>query len=167
MHALLRTSRSLIGMAVVFLAATHTSGVQTATAQSSGGAAQATMHGSWSSRSASGLTLMGTWTAVPDTAKGIVIGTWTLLNPLGDTLATGAWSAAKEPAQWYGAWRAVVAGRPGEYSGTWTAAVDIGVNGSFVDLFNKALQTIVSGGWRAGGQSGAWSIRTFEGERRP
>ena len=110
---------------------------------------------------------MGTWTAVPDTAKGTVIGSWTLLNPQFDTLATGAWSAAKESAQWYGAWRAVVAGRPGEYSGTWRSAVDIGADGSFVDLFNKALQTIVSGTWRAEGQSGAWSIRTFEGAGRP
>jgi hypothetical protein len=57
-----------------------------------------------------------------------------------------------------------MAGRRGEYSGTWTAGVDLDVDASFVDLFEKAVRTAVSGTWRAGSRSGAWSIRALERE---
>ena len=128
------------------------------------GVAQASRSGSWSARTASGRTFMGTWTAVHDTAKGTATGVWTLLGEENVTLATGGWSAAKSPVNWTGAWRANFAGRDGEFSGTWTATTDLAGNAPFVDLFEKALQVIVSGTWRTGGQSGAWSIRAFARE---
>jgi hypothetical protein len=102
---------------------------------------------------------MGTWTAVPDSTGETVMGTWTLVDAQGRTVADGGWSAAKSPARWNGAWRAVISGRDGEYSGTWSADVDLTVKATFADLFEKAVQTVVSGNWRAGNRSGAWSIR--------
>ena len=117
--------------------------------------------GSWSAAASGGLTLMGTWTAVLDPA-GTVTGTWVLIDAQGTTRADGGWSAAKSPAGWAGAWRAMVTGRDGEYSGTWTAAVDGKPDARLADLFEKAIQAVVSGNWRVGGRSGAWSIRTFK-----
>jgi hypothetical protein len=105
---------------------------------------------------------MGTWTAVPNPTSGTVTGTWTLADAQGRTVAGGAWSAAKSPARWTGAWRAVISGRDGEYSGTWTSGVDLKADARFVDLFEKAVRSVVSGNWRAGRQSGAWSIRAFK-----
>jgi hypothetical protein len=118
--------------------------------------------GSWSAATRNGLTVMGTWTAVLDT-NGTVTGTWALVDAQGTTRADGAWSAAKSPNGWTGAWRAVISGRAGELAGTWTAAVDRKPAGRLADLFEKAVEAIVSGTWRVGaGQSGAWSIRTFK-----
>ena len=115
--------------------------------------------GTWSAASNSGLTLMGTWTAVPDSASGTVTGTWTLFDGRGNTVARGGWSAAKESREWAGEWRAVASGREGEFRGTWSSTVDLGVKAEFAALFEKAVQTIVSGEWRMGRYAGGWSIR--------
>jgi len=146
-------------LCLLFLAAIDVSGAQAVARQGASGNAQSNASGTWSARSSSGLTLMGTWTAVPDTATGTVTGTWALMDAQGGTVAYGGWSAAKSSDRWTGAWRAVVSGREGEYSGTWTAAVELKGDARFVDLFEKATQSVVSGTWRAGKQSGAWSIR--------
>jgi hypothetical protein len=120
--------------------------------------------GNWSAKNSNGLTLTGGWTAVPDSTGHIVTGTWTLVNPQGTTLASGAWSAAKAPTQWTGAWRAVIAGRSGEYSGTWTSSVDLKKDAPFAELFEKAVEVVVSGNWRSDKQSGPWSIRAAKRE---
>ena len=117
--------------------------------------------GSWSAATGTGLTLMGTWTASLD-PSGTVTGTWALADAQGTTRAEGGWSAAKSPDGWTGAWRAMVSGREGEYLGTWTAALDGKPDARLGDLFENAVQAIVSGNWRVGGRSGAWSIRTFK-----
>jgi hypothetical protein len=116
--------------------------------------------GTWAARSGAGLTLGGTWTAVADAKTGAVTGTWTLNDAGGKVLRRGGWSAAKSPKGWSGAWRAVVTGSQGEYSGTWRADVDLKPDARFADLFESALKAVVGGSWRAGAQSGAWSIRT-------
>ena len=116
----------------------------------------------WAARSSSGLTLGGTWTATEDQKTGTVSGTWTLVDGQGRTVANGAWSAAKAASGWTGSWRAVAAGRAGEYSGTWSASVDLKGSARFSDLFARAIGTAVSGTWRAGGQSGAWTIQAFK-----
>jgi hypothetical protein len=151
--------KPVLVVCLLFFAAVDASGAQAVVRQGASGAARSNPSGTWSARNNSGLTLMGTWTAVPDSAKGTVTGTWTLVDAQGRSVADGGWSAAKSPAGWNGAWRAVVSGRDGEYSGTWTARVDLEVGGRFVDLFEKAAQAVVGGTWRAGRQSGAWSIR--------
>jgi hypothetical protein len=115
----------------------------------------------WSATSSKGQTLMGTWTAVPDPAAASVTGTWTLVDTNGKTRARGGWSAAKSPAGWNGSWRAIVSERTGEYSGTWSTDVDLGAGARLSGLFEKAIESVVSGRWRAGGQSGAWSIRAY------
>jgi hypothetical protein len=116
-------------------------------------------YGTWSATNGKG-TLMGTWTAVPDSANGTVTGTWTLAGAEGKTVAFGGWSAVKANDRWSGAWRANVTGQGGEYSGTWTSSVDLKPNARFADMFEKAAVAIVSGTWTAAkGQSGAWSIR--------
>jgi hypothetical protein len=154
-------------LCLLLLAAIDVSGAQSAVRQHAAGNAQSNRSGTWSATNGSGLTLVGTWTAVPDLASGAVTGTWTLFDAQGGTVANGGWSAAKSPTQWSGAWRAVIAGRDGEHAGTWTAGVDLKVDAPFVDLFEKAIGSVVSGSWRAGSQSGAWSIRALERAGRP
>ena len=116
----------------------------------------------WSARSSTGLTLMGTWTALPGPTSGTVVGTWTLVDAQGRTVADGAWSASKSPGEWSGAWRAVVSGDMADHVGTWNAGVNLKANAQFADLFEKAVQAIVGGDWRYGRSSGAWSIRAFK-----
>jgi hypothetical protein len=124
--------------------------------------AQPSKQGSWSARSSAGTIFRGTWTAVPDAKTGAATGTWTLDDEKGKPLRRGAWSAAKSAKEWNGAWRATVSGREGEFSGTWTASAEIDPNARFAELFELAIKTVVSGSWRAGAQSGTWSIRAFE-----
>ena len=102
---------------------------------------------------------MGTWTGAVDPKTGTVSGTWTLIDARGTTTMSGGWSAAKSPTGWSGSWRAVVSGSKGEYSGTWTADVKLPASAPFANLFEKAVQTAVSGRWRTGRYFGAWSIR--------
>lgn len=116
----------------------------------------------WGARSSNGLTLMGTWTAIPDTASGTVTGTWTLLDTEGRTVTAGGWSASKSPDGWTGNWRAVIDGTESKYSGAWTATVELEAGARLPDLFEKAMQSVVSGKWRAGRQSGAWAIQGFK-----
>jgi len=122
-------------------------------------AGQSERSGTWSATSNTGLTLMGTWTAVPDSASGTVVGTWTLSDQRGNTMAYGGWSAAKENREWTGEWRAVASGREPEFRGTWSSTVELSVKAQFAELFEKAVQAIVSGEWRMGRYAGAWSIR--------
>lgn len=145
----------------LLLAAVDASGAQAVVRPDTAGHALTKRDGSWSAATNTGLTLMGTWTAILD-STGTVTGMWTLVDAQGNTRAEGGWSAAKSPDGWTGAWRAVVYDRAGEYSGTWTAAVDGKSDARLAVLFEKALQTIVSGNWRVGERSGAWSIRTFK-----
>ena len=125
-------------------------------------AGQAVPVNTWSARSNSGLSLIGTWTVVADTAKGTAGGTWTLVDAQGNTVTGGAWSASKAPAGWDGAWRAVIAGTTADHVGTWTSSIDLKPGASFAELFEKALQTFVSGDWRYGQYSGTWTIRAFK-----
>ena len=145
----------------LFLAAVDATRAQGVARPDSAGNTAIKRDGSWSAATSNGLTLMGTWTAILD-PSGTVTGTWALVDAQGNTRADGGWSAAKSPDGWTGAWRAVVSGREGEYAGTWTAALDGKRDARLGVLFEKALQTIVSGNWGVGGRSGAWSIRTFK-----
>lgn len=113
----------------------------------------------WSARSAGGMLLVGTFTVVPDEATGTVTGTWTLNGAQGQVLASGGWSAAKMPGEWSGAWRSIVAGSNREYAGTWTAALGQKDGTKLPQMFLRSLHEIVTGGWRSGGNGGAWSIR--------
>ena len=119
------------------------------------------LKGGWTARSTTGRTLKGTWTATADPKTGAVTGTWTLDDAKGTTVASGGWSAAKSPTGWSGAWRSVVSGSKVEYSGTWDAAVKLKADAPFALLFATAIKDVVSGTWRSGRHSGAWSIRVF------
>jgi hypothetical protein len=120
--------------------------------------------GNWSARSSTGRTLMGSWKAVPGPTPGTVTGTWSIADSRGKPVATGAWAASKATTGWNGNWRAVVAGRDGEHSGSWTSSAALDPAASFADLFEQAVDTIVSGTWRAGSRTGAWSIRSAKRE---
>ena len=126
------------------------------------GDAQGTLSNTWSARTSTGRTLTGRWNAVVDPQTGTVTGSWTLDDAKGKALAGGGWSAAKSSNRWTGTWRSVVSGSTTEYSGTWDADVDLKPDASLADLFKAAIQTAASGSWRAGRQSGAWSIRVAE-----
>jgi len=116
----------------------------------------------WSARNSNGQMFGGTWTAVPDTTNGTVTGTWTLVDAGGRTLANGGWTASKSPDGWSGNWRAAnFGGTEHEFTGSWRADVALKSSAGFAALFEKAIQAVVSGSWRMGSNSGAWSIRTF------
>jgi hypothetical protein len=115
----------------------------------------------WAARSSDGLTIGGTWTVIEHLKTGGVTGTWTLVDAQGRMAATGGWSAAKSTTGWTGSWRAAATGQRGEYTGTWTAKVDLKPAGGFADLFAKAVEAAVSGTWRAGPRSGAWTIQVY------
>lgn len=123
------------------------------------GAARNTLTGAWSATSGT-MALMGSWTAVPDSAHGTVLGTWTLNDNQGKVVMSGLWSASKAADRWFGNWRANVSGRGGEYTGTWDSSTDLKKGQQFGDLFEKAIFAVVNGTWRSGGNSGAWAIRT-------
>jgi hypothetical protein len=146
---------------LLLLPAVDISGAQVVR-QDSARSTQGNRSGTWAARTSTGVTLMGTWTGEPDSTGTTVIGTWTVADAQGKTVANGAWSAAKSPDRWTGAWRSAMAGRSGEYAGTWSSGVDLNGRATFADLFEKAVQDVVSGTWRAGGQAGAWSIRTLK-----
>jgi hypothetical protein len=132
------------------------------TASGAAANAQTARPNTWGATSSTGLTLMGTWTAVPDSTSGTVTGTWTLLDSEGRMVTSGGWSASKSPEGWSGNWRAVLDGNESKYSGAWSAAVDLKADARLSDLFEKAVQSVVSGKWRAGRQSGAWAIQAFK-----
>ena len=126
-----------------------------------GGGAQSATPNTWSATSSGGITMGGTWTVSPGPTSGTVVGTWTLVDAKGRTLASGGWSAAKSESEWSGDWRAAVyPGKP-EFKGTWRARVDLKSNAPCADLFEKAVQSAVSGSWRHGRYKGTWSIRAF------
>lgn len=156
----------LFSACLLFLAAIGASGAQAVARQDTTNTRN-NRWGNWSATNGSGATLTGTWTAIQDSTTGTVTGTWTLADAQGKTVAGGGWSAAKSPTEWTGAWRAVVSGRDGEYSGTWSSGVDLKKDAQFADLFEKAAQSVVSGAWRMGNRSGAWSIRTAKREGVP
>ena len=147
---------------LLFLIALEGSSVQAGMPRGRGADGQSGRLNTWSARSSTGRTLGGTWTATADPSTGTVTGTWTLIDAKGRPVMRGGWSAAKKRTGWTGAWRAAVAGSKEEYSGTWSAGVDLKPEARFADLFKMAVQKVVSGNWRAGRQSGAWSIRAFE-----
>ncbi len=143
---------------LLLLTALQPSGAQTVMRLDSVGLKAGARSGTWSAINGK-TTFMGTWTAIPDTAHNTLSGAWTLNDAQGKTAVFGGWSAAKAADGWTGAWRANVTGRSGEYSGTWTSTVDLKTDARLVDLIEKAVQSIVSGTWSTGAESGAWSIR--------
>ena len=140
---------------------------QVAARQDSAASAANNQSGTWTATTGNGLPLRGTWTAVFEPTSRTVTGGWVALDQQGSTLAQGGWSASKSGTQWIGAWRAAMAGRNGEYSGTWSTGVDLKGDGTFLDLFEKAAQAVVSGVWRSGNLSGPWAIRAAKLEPRP
>jgi hypothetical protein len=152
--------KPLFALSLLFLIAG--SGAHGAVLQSSPVDGPGARANTWSATSSTGLTLMGTWMAVADSKTGHVTGTWTLLDARGRTAARGGWSAAKAAAGWTGRWRATVSGSGTEYSGTWSASADLQASAPLSDLFGKAVERVISGRWRAGRQSGAWSIRAVD-----
>jgi hypothetical protein len=149
-------------LCLLYLVAIDGSRAQVVVLQDTTRNGQSATPNTWSARSSTGLTLMGTWTVVPGPTRGTVVGTWTLVDAQGRTVTDGAWSASKSPEGWSGAWRAVISGDNADHLGTWSTGVNLKVNASFADLFEKAVQTVVSGNWRYGRHSGAWSIRAFK-----
>ena len=152
----------LLALCLLFVVALEGSSVQAGVPPSRAGDGQSARQNTWSATSSTGRTLGGTWTASFDPATGTVTGTWTLVDAQWKPVTRGGWSAAKSRTGWTGTWRAAVSGSKEEYSGTWSAGVDLKPDARFADLFKMAVQKVVSGNWRAGRQSGAWSIRAFE-----
>jgi hypothetical protein len=115
--------------------------------------------GTWAATAGTGATMFaGIWTAVPGAAADTVAGTWSLRDQNGAELATGTWAAGKEGKVWKGSWQARRAS--GQiYDGAWRAKVELPVSSHFAGLFDAAITNVVSGSWRMGSYSGAWTIR--------
>jgi hypothetical protein len=122
-------------------------------------ASGAELRGTWSASSNSGQRLAGGWTAESHQESGGATGTWALYDAAGKILLQGGWSASKSLKAWNGAWRATVAGRTGEYSGTWTAQTPLTPEARLAQMLESALRVVVTGTWKAGSDSGSWSIR--------
>ena len=122
-------------------------------------ASGADLHGTWSATSSGGQNLAGAWTAT--TQDESATGTWTLFDAAGKTLMQGGWSASKSPKAWDGAWRATVYGRADEYSGTWTVQTALAPESRLANMLGSALNVVVTGAWKSGAHSGAWSIRAY------
>jgi hypothetical protein len=159
--------RPFVLLCLAFLAAIDVSDAHAVARQNRAANPSSNQSGTWSATTGGGITLMGTWTAVPASPGDAVTGTWTLVDARGQTVASGEWTAAKSAARWSGAWRAVVSGSRGAYSGTWRASLDVERGARFAALFEHAARGVVSGTWRAGGRSGTWAIRTSERESAP
>jgi hypothetical protein len=117
--------------------------------------------GTWGASVGSGSTMFaGTWNAAPGEAPETVDGTWSLRDQNGAELATGTWAASKKGKVWKGTWQAR---RPSGqvYDGTWRAQVELPVTSHFDNLFEAAIAKAVSGSWRMGNYSGAWTIRVY------
>jgi hypothetical protein len=117
----------------------------------------AELRGTWSAATPRGV-LAGAWTA-QEYESGSVTGTWTLQEATGKILMQGEWSMSKSAQSWNGAWRSAIGGSHGEYAGTWTSSVSASPQARLIEMFESALRAVVSGGWKAGSSSGAWSIR--------
>ncbi len=117
--------------------------------------------GTWAATVGTGGTVFaGTWNAAPGAATDTVAGTWSLREQNGTELATGTWAAGKEGSAWKGSWQAR---RPSGqvYDGTWRAKVELPVTAHLSDMFGAAVVEAVSGSWRMGNYSGAWTIRVY------
>jgi hypothetical protein len=123
-----------------------------------GAADQPTLQGTWAASAGSGAMLAGTWSAAPGTTPDTVAGSWSLRDPNGAESAAGTWAAAKEGKVWKGTWQAR---RPSGqiYDGTWRAQAELPLTSQLSDLFGEAIAKAVSGSWRMGNYSGAWTIR--------
>ena len=136
-------------------------------AMSAGGAVlQSTAAGgranTWTATTSTGATLSGTWTALYDPRATAVTGTWTLVNQKGAILGA-RWVVGCQiviRVEWHLA--SECCRRAERYSGGWSTAVDLGPGTAFGSLFEQAAEAVVSGRWRSGGQSGAWSIRAYK-----
>ena len=147
--------KSIFLMSLLCVVSVNESAAQTVVSQ-----AQPNM---WTATNRNGQTFAGTWTAVPDPKRGTVTGTWTLVDGQGRTLADGGWSASKSPDGWVGNWRAAnFGGSEHEFLGSWRAGVELKSTAGFAALFAKAVESAVSGTWRMGNHSGAWTIRAFK-----
>jgi len=124
-------------------------------------ASGAELRGTWGASSSSGQRLVGAWTAEAHPESGGATGTWALYDAAGKILMQGGWSASKSLKAWDGAWRASIAGRTGEYSGTWTAQTPLKPETPLVQMLESALRAVVTGTWKAGANSGSWSIRAI------
>ena len=124
-------------------------------------ASAADLRGTWSAASNSGQRLAGGWTAEARQDSEAAAGTWTLFDVAGKALMQGGWSASKSAKAWHGAWRATVSGRTGEFSGVWTSQTALAPEASLAQMLESALNAVVTGTWKSGGNSGSWSIRAY------
>jgi hypothetical protein len=122
---------------------------------------QPSWQGTWAaSVGTGGPMLAGTWNASPGKAPDTVAGTWSLRDQNGADLATGTWAAGRDGKVWKGTWQAR---RPSGqvYDGTWRAQLELPVTSHLPDMFEAAIAKAVSGSWRMGNYSGAWTIRAY------
>jgi hypothetical protein len=104
------------------------------------------------------ITLDGNWTANLQGEPDVCTGTWDIRNASGVATVRGTWAVDKDGNSWQGRWQARL---PDDrtFSGTWTAKTALPASLKFGDLLRSALKETITGGWRALGRYGAWTVR--------
>lgn len=120
-----------------------------------------TSSSSWAARTEDGRTFVGTFSVTPDPSARAARGFWTLKDANGATVMNGGWSAEMHTTGWNGTWRATADGRPGDFRGSWSVDPAPSKKATFSELFEAAIRDAVRGLWTGAGESGGWTIRTF------
>jgi len=120
-----------------------------------------TSSSSWAARTEDGRTFVGTFSIAPNPTARTARGFWTLKDATGATVMNGGWSAEMHTTGWNGTWRATVDGQPGDFRGSWSADPAPSKKVTFTELFEAAVKDAVRGLWTGAGESGGWTIRTF------
>ena len=121
----------------------------------------------WSARVSDGRTFNGAWSIAPNSTDKSASGGWTLSDGSGTTVMRGSWTADKHSTGWNGVWRASVEGREREFRGSWSAEFLHASNAPFAALFAAAAKETIRGLWTGGSESGSWSIRAKQADKKP
>jgi hypothetical protein len=114
---------------------------------------------------------MGVWSAqIGSSSPNTVTGSWAVLNDARQIVLQGTWSAVKVATRLNGTWSARIApgarGLPVQagqvMSGSWSLDAATTTAKTMEELFQRALETTISGAWASGGLRGRWSAKRTE-----
>jgi hypothetical protein len=133
--------------------------------------ARTALRGTWTATVGANRMVQGVWSAqIASSAPNSVSGSWAVLNDARQIVLQGTWSAVKVEQRLNGTWSArVVQGgrglpaRPGQpMSGNWSLDAATVTAKTLDELFQRALETTISGAWATAGLRGRWSAKRTE-----
>lgn len=129
------------------------------------------LRGTWTATAGANRVFMGVWSAqIAASSPNTVAGSWAVLNQARQIVLQGTWSAVKVATRLSGTWSARIApagrGLPvpsGQVmSGSWSLDAATTAAKSMDELFQRALETSISGAWASAGLRGRWSAKRTE-----